>query len=480
MFSKLILREFYEIVQTMKPSFQAFIFEGYDFFESDKKVILRYSFDSEVFFEEEFVFDFEFVDGYTKQTLDAALFGLWVMVGISYFKTVLPPVIKFKSGGLNQVQKDFFEKVYLHGLGEFFYTNGIDPRGKINFEVGSGKWEGEMKGAIGSEFRVPNFELHGSIVPIGGGKDSLVTAELLKESGEDFETFTVKPTPLLDHVCEKIGKPQLRVFRKISPQLLKLNEQGALNGHVPITAILSFLSVVTAVLRGKKNIIFSNEASAEEGNVEFHGFSINHQYSKTLEFERDFQEYVSTFICSDIQYFSLLRPLAELRVAQVFCSKIFQKYKKDFSSCNRNFHFGSNNMSVPKTPLSPPFVRGEKRVIWCGECPKCGFVFAIFSPFLPREELINLFGKNLFTDPEMGQIFRELLGLEGIKPFECVGSVEEVRQALRLARGTGEWFELERFEIPEGEFDYDRIYPDIMPDEFRRILRKVITGASDL
>ena len=508
----------------MKLDYKAFVFEGYEFFLTEKKILLSYSFDSKVFFEEEFILDFEFLEKYSEEALDSALFGLWVMAGVSYFKAALPREIKFKTGGLNASQKVFFEKVYLQGLGEFFYTNGINPLGVINFP--EPKMNQELRIKNQEDVRMQNFassKILGSIVPIGGGKDSLVTAEMLREAGEDFETFVVKPTPLLDHVCEKIGKNQLRVFRKISPQLLELNKKGVLNGHVPITAILSFLSVVTAILRGKKSVIFSNEASAGEGNTEFHGVPINHQYSKTLEFEKDFQQYVKDCIHPEIEYFSLLRPLSELKIAQIFCSKVFQKYKHDFSSCNRNFHFGKTSSKyqvvsskgevyfvpfmkgddheeqkqfkesgqgvlgtsvgdvsdvIANTPLSPPLERGESSVIWCGKCPKCAFVFAIFSPFLSREELVGLFGKNLFADSTMDQTFRELLGQEGIKPFECVGEVEEVRKALSMAKQRGDWPELkenQKLKIKnqkEGVFEWGDFREHVMPERFEKILKK--------
>ena len=452
---RLIDGVFCEIVFLMKLVFRTFVFEGYEFFEADKKLVLRYSFDSEVFFEEIFVFDFDFLESYSEEVLEAALFGLWVMAGVSYFKAVLPSVITFKSGGLSSGQRAFFEKVYRHGLGEFFYVNGIDPHGKINFPE-----------AI-FEAPVKNRKLKtcsGSLVPIGGGKDSLVTAEMLKQAGEDFESFMVKPTLLLNRVCKKIGKLPLRVYRTISPQLLLLNQQGGLNGHVPITAIIAFVAVVTAVLRGKRNVVFSNEASAGEGNLLFHGELINHQYSKTLVFERDFQQYVDLFVSPDIECFSLLRPLSELKIAQLFCSKVFPNYQTDFSSCNRNFHFKR--------------VVGEKlKPIWCGICPKCAFVFVMFAPFLSRHELISLFGKNLFADLEMDKTFLALLGETENKPFECVGTVVEVRKAFVLAQRTGEWPELERFDVLEEPFDYECLGAHRLSERFEALLHEFLKFA---
>ncbi len=434
----------------MPLNFETFVFDSYHFDPEVKKLTLKYSFDDQIHFEEEFIFDFEFVENYSSEALENAFFGLFVMAGISYFKSALPPKIKFKTGGLNPEQKQFFEKIYLHGLGEFFYQNNIDPRGKINFP--------EEKT---SHFPLPTSHFlsknSGTILPIGGGKDSITTAEILKSKNEDFETWSVGNKELINVCCEKIGKNHLKIHRKIAPELLDLNEKGALNGHVPISAILAFCSVATAILRGKKNIVFSNEHSANEANLEFHGMKINHQYSKTLEFEKDFQNYVQKFISPDIHYFSFLRPLTELKIAQIFCENSLEKYQNHFASCNRNFHLSK---------------KAEKR--WCGLCPKCAFVFALFSPFLPREKLIDLFGGNLFANPELTKTFEELLGIAGNKPFECVGEIAEVRQALTLAKKSGQWPALEQFKFPEPDFDFEKFHPHAMPTAFEQILKNFL------
>ena len=430
-------------------NYRSFIFEKFNFNKSQKKLTCSYSFDSQVFFEEEFIFDFEFIDHYGEEALENAIFGLFVMCGVSYFKAALPPKIMFRTGGLNQEQKKFFDKIYRIGLGEFFYTNGIDPRGKVNFE--QLRIKENQKSNTKSKIENQKSKISGSLVPIGGGKDSLVTAEILESAGEDFETWTVGDKELLNKLCVHVGKPHIKIYRKISPKLLELNKKGALNGHVPISAILSFLSVVTAILRGKKNIIFSNESSANEANLEFHDQKINHQYSKTLEFEKDFQDYTRKFISPEIQYFSLLRPLTELKIAQIFCTRLFDKYEGYFA---------------PTSDFVP---------VWCGECPKCAFVFAIFSPFLEREKLLNLFGgKNLFADPELDETFRELLGLSGSKPFECVGEISEVRKGLSLAKNTENWPELEKFKFSNPNYDFERFSSHVIPEKFEKILKNLL------
>jgi len=439
----------YVLFTLMTPIYQTFIFEDFSFDQENKKLILKYSLDEELFFTEEVIFDFKFIENINKKALQNALFGVWVMLGISYFKTFLPPEIKFKKYGLTSDQAKFFQKTWEKGLGEFFYQNKISPKGKINFSS-------DEKSALTNSV---SLAVSGSIMPLGGGKDSLVTAEILKENNEDFSTWTVGEFPFLQNMVDKLEVPHLMVKRHIDLKLLDLNKNGALNGHVPISAILAFLGVTSAILTGKKNIILSNENSASEPTVE----DINHQYSKSLEFEKDFQEYVKSFISPDLNYFSFLRPLSELKIAQIFCEKCLDKYEKDFSSCNRNFKIKNQK---------------SKNLTWCGECPKCAFVFAIFAPFLERDKLLALFGKNLFADNNLDQTFRELLGLEKTKPFECVGEIEEVRKALEMSKD--KWPELSKFDFPKPNFDLEKLNPHLMPERFEKIFNLHISNITNI
>ena len=191
-------------------------------------------------------------------------------------------------------------------------------------------------------------------------------------------------------------------------KIIELNKEGFLNGHTPFSAIVAFTSFLCAYLSNKKYIILSNEDSANQSTVI--GTNINHQYSKTYEFENDFNNYTKKYFNIDIKYFSLLRPLTEFQIGMLF-SKI-EKYHKTFKSCN----LGS---------------KGETWE-WCCNCPKCLFVYTILSPFLYKEKLINIFGKDLFEDETLLETFKELLGYKETKPWECVGTYEEVRYAVSL------------------------------------------------
>ena len=431
----------------MSEEFREFIFEGFDFDESRKSAEFRYSLDGKIEFCERFFFDFEVNTNFDRSALNRAIFGLFLMAGISYFKTFCPARMRFREKWeFLPEQRAFFQKIYRHGLGEFFVQNGMNPERKINFPTAT---EGNAKvreAGLGA----------GCLVAIGGGKDSICTAEILGAGGVDFANFVVchseKSAEIPLACAAKNGRKICKIHREISGNLQNLNKSGAKNGHVPISAILSFAGAVAGILTGRGNVIFSNEHSANEPTVG----KVNHQYSKTVEFERDFQEYCRKFVATDLRYFSFLRPLCELKIAEIFCGNFLEKYDGNFSSCNRNFKIRENSAKIGS---------------WCGECPKCAFVFLIFSPFLERERILKLFGKNLFADAVLEPVFREILGLADSKPWECVGEIAEAREAAREAeRNFPELRKFTKF-FPVEKFDREKLHPHAMPEEFFEILR---------
>ena len=290
------------------------------------------------------------------------------------------------------------------GCGEYRYINNID----VSLEEML-----ELKCNCKKEYELNinknnNKELKGTLIPIGGGKDSCVTLELLKETKDENLCIIIGGKfPSLE-AARIAGYEEKIVYikRTIDKNLLELNKKGFLNGHTPFSSMLAFLSYLIAYLTGKKYIALSNESSANESNVE--GEKINHQYSKSFEFEQDFREYSKKYLKADVEYFSMLRPLNELQIAKLFSQN--EKYHKIFRSCN----------------VGSKVIPWE----WCGNCPKCLFVYIILSPFLYKEKLIKIFNKDLFESKELLKTFIELCGYGKTKPFECVGTYEEVNYAI--------------------------------------------------
>jgi hypothetical protein len=422
-------------------NYQSFIFEDYSFNQETKRLTLSYNFDSILNFSEEYFFDFDFVD-FDNLLLDRAIQSLFFMAGVSYFKAYPSATIEVKKGQLDRRSADFFGKTYQRGLGEFFYTNQLDPNTKIDFPVNEDKLEA-----------IASLDMNsGLLIGIGGGKDSLVSVELLRNSSESIATWSVGHRPQLSPLVEKIGLPHYWVERTWDRKLLDINKQGALNGHIPISAIIATVGTIVAVLSGRKAVVVSNESSANEPTLHYRGLAINHQYSKSLEFEKDFQEYLTTTISNNIEYYSCLRPFSEVAIAERFATSGFEKYHDVFSSCNRAFTNSSDH------------------IFWDGTCPKCAFVFLALTPFVDRAKLENLFsGKNLLLDPDLQQTYIQLLGIEGDKPLECVGEIKESRAAMRLAGKIYPELNNYSFSIPE-DYSYKTLSAHSMPDDIYRIV----------
>lgn len=395
-----------------------FVFDSIEFLPIERRAGLHYRLDDDVSFLETLVLDNPLLDPSRPDAAfrERCLQALHLIGGISYYKTCLPKTLEVRSQELSPSQAAFWNAVYENGLGEFFYRNDIDFRDIIDFPATA-----EEKPAVSPPSAVRGKRV---LVPVGGGKDSAVTAQLLSDSGYEVILFRVGAHPLITAYAKQAGFPVITVGRALSPELFKLNAEGALNGHIPITAYLSFLAVMVAGMAGIDAIAWSNERSAEEGNLSFKGKEINHQWSKSLEFERAFQGYIATHVTPDIATFSLLRPLSELAIAKL-CAR--QEDILDLiTSCNANWKIlGKKESGSATWPRSGS--------TWCGACPKCAFSFALFAAFLPRARVEQMFGANLFAEESLLPLYRELLGISGHKPFECVGTPEETAAAFALA-----------------------------------------------
>ncbi|MBI3336010.1 endonuclease domain-containing protein [Candidatus Peregrinibacteria bacterium] len=404
-------------------SYSTFIFDSYSFDPVEGQIELRYALDDGIRFIENLAVPHPRTGA--AKNIDAALFALHLIGGISYYKTFCPKTIEIRSGTLNETQARFWNTVYEKGLGEFWYKNKMDGKGLVNFPVS----EKRVVSPQPSPSPSPLKGRGNILLPIGGGKDSIVTLEMLREQKPTL--FRMGSHPVITEIATVADLPLLTVERTLDPQLFDLNEQGALNGHVPITCYLSCLCTVIAELYGFDQIAMSCEKSANEGNVEYLGTKVNHQWSKSEEFEHIFQEYIRTFIDSNLKYWSPVRHMTELEIVKEFAKH--PQYFHYTTSCNKNWKIIS--------PLFPHGgergrVRGEQK-LWCNQCPKCAFVFALYAAYLPKERVLEIFGENLFEKKDLIPIYRQLLGLEGCKPFECVGTPEETREAFRLAEKNG-------------------------------------------
>ncbi len=338
---------------------------------------------------------------YEKEYLEKLVFNIGLIEIVNYWKLTCSPSIKVNCGSLDSYQVNWFRKLFFMGLGEFFYVNDINISQDDLFEL-------ESSNRVYSE--ESNKEFKDNLILVGGGKDSIVSLEILKEFNNGI--LIINKRGVCFESAYKAGYSDdkiINIERVIDKRLLDLNKEGYLNGHVPLSSTYAFISYLCAYLYGYKNIVLSNESSANEESVK--GTSINHQYSKSYEFEKDFREYSYKYL-GNLNYFSLLRPLNELQIMKIFSK--YPKYFNTFISCNN----GGKINNIGKTDS------------WCLNCSKCLFIYIIFSNFISDNQLIEIFGENLLDRKDLLNYFIELTGNGEKKPFECVGTIEEVNYSL--------------------------------------------------
>lgn len=361
--------------------------------------------------------------------IQSLAFHIGMVEMISYWKAFCSPIIHIESFLLQSGQQQWWKKLFRLGLAEFFHTNGIPQPGEDIFDFSFGPSAVTLPDpeagptaapfpdpAAGSAapspgpmdtFGEPALESDGIMVPVGGGKDSVVTLGTLIREGFPVRAMVINQRGATREVLKAAGLPAasvLEVDRTIDPLLLELNARGYLNGHTPFSAMLAFVSTMAARLSGDRFIVLSNESSASEASIP--GTSINHQYSKSLEFESDFREYARSYLGEVPEYFSFLRPLNELQIAALFSR--MKNCHSGFKSCNA----------------------GSKTDTWCLKCSKCLFTYIMLAPFLGPRQLVEIFGDDLFSDRELKGLLDQLTGLSDSKPFDCVGTITEVNAAL--------------------------------------------------
>jgi UDP-N-acetyl-alpha-D-muramoyl-L-alanyl-L-glutamate epimerase len=345
------------------------------------------------------------------EAAQAAARLVFLLAGVSYYKTAAPPVIDLGPTELTDAELAFLREFYLQGLGEFAYRNHLDLA-PLRIEAR------RAAGPPGPEEPTAD-DRRRALVPFGGGIDSIVVVERVRRLADAALFVVSRPADRFDAIeapAAVTGLPIVRAEREIDPQLLRSAELGFLNGHVPVTGILSAIAVLAAVLESRNAVVMSNEWSASIPTLEDHGRPVNHQFSKSEAFEAGFRGVLAQAGAPLPEYFSWLRDRTELWVGQQFAA--LPQYHGSFRSCNKAFFTD----------------RARRLDHWCGQCDKCCFIDLILAPFLPAEGLRRIFAPSgePLADPGLAAKFLALLGA-GAKPFECVGEVSECRAAVLLA-----------------------------------------------
>lgn len=393
--------------EELRKKHKAFIYKGYNITETDREITISYDF--EIHGLATFCPSWKMEKPYGKKMykkdriFKELVFSLGMVELVSYWKITCAPTVKVLCGKLSDKQIAFWKKLYFSGLGEFFYKNEIKTDLESFMTIES---EGEIP--QGDERRV--LESDRCLIAVGGGKDSVVSLEVLGSNFNNNYCYIINPRGATLECAKTAGYDDERIVslsRTLDPEMLRLNKEGYLNGHTPFSAIVAFSSVLSAYVYDIRYVVLSNEASANESTVK--NSDVNHQYSKSFDFEKNFHDYEKEFIDSGVYYFSLLRPMSELQIAEYFSKQ--EKYHSAFQSCNV----------------------GSKENKWCADCSKCLFVSIILSPFMEISEIEKIFSKNLLDNKDMEEYFTQLIGISDEKPFECVGSRDEINTAICMA-----------------------------------------------
>lgn len=410
-----------------------FIFEDYTYDNDVKTATFSYRYADGRRFVERLAF--ERTATYNDQVLDRALFLAFIVIGVSYIKTFLANEIIFEKGGIDEWQANFLNRVYQEGLGQYAYENNL-TRDDLPHFAPTGT----------AVLAASEYEGAGAILLQSGGKDSLLLAQLFEDAGRDFTPLYIRSGESHPAVLDQLVAPLVTIRRDLDRQALRLAvEEGARNGHVPVTYIVQAIALVQTVLLGKNTVLAAIAHEGEEPHHHIGDLAVNHQWSKTWPAEQLFAEYVTRYISPELRVGSPLRGDSELKVAELFVERAWSRFGHSFSSCNTaNYQQGFDNTQL----------------VWCGHCPKCANSYLLFAPFLPADELKSLFdGRDLFTSEMLTETFKGLLGIDGVpKPFECIGEVDELRLAYHQAQQKGDYQPLP-FHVPASDFQKDATYP---------------------
>lgn len=343
----------------------------------------------------------------------------------------------------------FWKEFYKNVFAEFKYVHNLHDL-DIDIEVETSEYNIEEQNSSIPMIRnkIDDSNSRRVLLPIGGGKDSIVVwHKLLQQSKEPILMYISDTYEEFDQNIRLQEVVNIMQSNSNSLPLLVMKhsfhssnfEKYARSfykpcGH-PFAALVVFDCLFLAYLLNITEISFGFEKSADDGNgIRLScGTEVNHQYDKSSQFIKLVSEFsINELSLPLIQLKSEIQQLDELEICQVFVSNPLKKFHHCFLSCNMNSDLLGRSIINP---------RG-----WCCQCEKCAFVFLLLSAYLnPCDVQVIFGGCDLLSNKssfimKMKPIFYSLVGLfDGLtsnlqhKPFECVGTVHETRKALALA-----------------------------------------------
>jgi hypothetical protein len=310
-----------------------------------------------------------------------------------YFRLTDYAAVRIDCSDIPEEAFSFFERYFQHGLAEFRYRRGLNPIRPIRVYSSEPCNSGRPFPVAGD----------GVLMLNGGGKDTVVMAELLKSTGLRLGWCVINSSPAHQKVSDISGVKDVVSLRFARDKTVtKAARYRA--GHIPYSGVYMWMGLLAGLAQGFRYVTTGNEYSASFGNLQFKGVDVNHQHTKSFEYEREFASLIENNYATGIQSFSALRPFHDIGLAAM--ASRLSAYFGAFSSCNRAKE-------------------------WCGQCEKCAWTYLALAAFLEDDVLVEIFGTDFLQGANTR---RHLLQLAAgaIKPWECVGTQEETRLALSL------------------------------------------------
>ncbi|MCI5043390.1 MAG: hypothetical protein MRY72_01730 [Aquisalinus sp.] len=347
--------------------------------------------------------------------LSALLDLLQIALGVSYYKCAAAQRLILNGASARPEKLQLAAALYREGLAEFYVRNDLFHTHTLDIDRSSNE----------QEYTSATTQLASlagqALVAWGGGKDSYVADAIARNAGLRPQRCSVVMSDKVAAAIQRTSDlPVLFLRRTLDSKLRKVNAEGALNGHVPITAINSLMLVILGRLTGAHQVIFANERSADEPTIQQDGIVANHQYSKSSTFEGYLRAAITASDKAAPDYYSILRPFSEVWIARAF-AKLTEAYPL-FTSCNRNFQ-----------------IVGEQSPRWCGDCAKCAFTSLLLAPHLTQQEALGIFPDLFLNRTNLLPLYRELCGLTDKKPWDCVGTINECRATLYKLASNPNW-----------------------------------------
>lgn len=344
-----------------------------------------------------------------------SLRALHLALGVSYYKIFTPAQI-IQPYRMSADEASFWNEVWRNGLGEFLYINQLSPEVLAGFNEQDGQsFDGPAAAAEET-----------ALLGIGGGKDSIVAGELLKQLSIPTEGFVMATGEQLGQakaVAETMRVPLNIVERALDKRLLDVQElPGAHKGHIPISLIFGLVGTALAIAKGAAYVVVANEASASIPRITWEHGAVNHQWTKSFAFEQQLQAFVRDRVSAGVTYFSAVRQLTSVGVAKLFARH--PKYLEVFTSDNSVFRID---------PAKRPNAR------WSLDSPKSLSSFILLAPWLNEADIVRAFGRNFLDETSLRDLFLEMVGVQGEPPLDCVGTADELALSLNVAVSQGKF-----------------------------------------